>query len=117
MVLIQIAAFLFSATQGVAAIFQIKDRMSDEGKRSPHKRRDTGIAITLVLGTAVAGMLGVWMLDHPQKPQVIQRIVEKTIPCQKVMTGSASAKSGKSGISIAHSGNGDKYNLPATQKP
>ena len=118
--LYEAGSFVLSGLQAVAAVFQIRDRFSEEGKMSSHKGRDWAIALLLVGGAVFATGLGVWVVDHPPKPIVVQaapQIVEKTAPCPPSKTGPATAKSGQGGTSFAHSGSGDTLNSAPASKP
>ncbi len=72
-----------------------------------------------IAGFGVAVAVGTALLLHPPKPDVIEKTiaVEKPVPCPATKTGPATAKSGKGGTSVAHSGNGDTFNPPSAPNP
>lgn len=110
--LMSYACAFFTAIQGVAACFQIKDRVSGVVL---FKGRAYLMASTLVVGAVLSGGLTVYLHDHPITPAERTATDEKpTIrscpSSQPLRTGPATARGAGS---IAHSGSDDTYNLPA----
>jgi hypothetical protein len=96
--------------QGLAAFFQIKDRLGEEGKMSPSKGRAAFIAAMLVVGAVVSAVFGVWTYDHPPQPKIVEKIitVDKPMPCPPAeqKTDHSSTKGNNSPVVT---GNGNKF--------
>jgi hypothetical protein len=112
-----ISNFLFCALQAAAAFFQLKDRLSAQGKIWPHRHRASVIAAALVLGAVLAGVLGVWTWDHPpiSKTVIETKVVETPVPCPPGKSGAASTK-GTQSPAISGSGNSVDYGQPSPKK-
>ena len=63
--------------------------------------------------------IGVALWNYQPTPRTtVEKVIEKpvSVPCPAIKTGSATAKAGKGGIAIGHSGNGDTFDVPAAQQ-
>jgi len=79
------------------------------------KHNPLGLSFWLLcIGFVAPIAFGVYLAYHPPKPVVktVTTTVKEPIPCPAIKTGPATAKAGKGGTAIGHSGNGDTYNVP-----
>lgn len=111
--LLAFGCFVGTAIQTVidAAAWQ-EGRRRRKGQIKPSKMSILW-PVLWILGPVITVAIGVALLMYHPKSSVQARTdtVEKTIPCPPTKTGLATARSGKGGTSIAHSGSGDTYTL------
>lgn len=119
--ILAICCFILGIPQGFSSILQLIDRFNRKhtvniDSTRPHH---TFTAFLLLASTFITIFLGFWVWFHPLKSTVIEKTitVEKALPCPAIKTGSATAHSGSGSTSIAHSGNGDDYNIQPSAKP
>jgi hypothetical protein len=116
-----IVSLALSVPQGLAASFQIIDRIKSKKLQVSivSGKRTGSIASLLFVGMASCIIFGCWILfSDPFRPTTIEKIVtvEKAAPCPATSTGPATSKSGSGGTSISHSGSGDTYTLQTPTK-
>jgi hypothetical protein len=120
--LIKFCLFAFAGIQTIAALFTIWDRFQ-WGKAigsDPETQKKVStdfhlvVAAFLIIGAVVAGVFGGYLVKHPLQAPPLPPVA--TVPCSSNdgNTGTADAKSGQGGMSIAHSGHGDTIDANAT---
>ena len=110
--MLALGSFAGAAIQAVADIAAWRDRWNlshAKGATNTKRNPPLWILICWFLGVILTSVLGTFLLMYHPQPEVktVIQIVEKPIPCPATKTGPATAKSGKGGVSNAHSGSGD----------
>lgn len=117
--LMAVGCFVLAVPQGIEAALKLTERGKKKGANMPPSR--TVFAVVMLLVAFLGVGFGVWLLDHPIKPRVVvqTKTIEKivSIPCPAIKTGPATARAGKGGTAIGHSGSGDTNTITPPPQP